>query len=118
MPVSYAPSSRRCGRVQASRSVAVDRSPMAAWAMLRLGGLAGGDPRLVADATDALALHRERRPAVGQAGLGRLAREAAGEHRVVPVHRPAFLRLERVGLGGDDVGQHVAGRPPSRGAAR
>ena len=34
MPVVYAPSSRRCGRVQASRSVAVARSPMTAWAML------------------------------------------------------------------------------------
>ncbi len=51
-------------------------------------------------------------PAVGHAGLGGLAGEHAGEHGVVPVHRPAGLRLERVGTVANGVGHHVGGSDP------
>ena len=71
-----------------------------------------GDPRFVADATDAARLHGELRPAVGQADLGPLAGEAARQHRVVPVHRPAVLRLEDARVVVDQHGQPIGGGDP------
>ena len=79
-----------------------------------LGGLRRRDPRLVADAADAAALHGERVPALGEARLGRLAGERAAQHRVVPVHRPAVLRLERLGPVGDRATISVGGADPVR----
>ena len=44
--------------------------------------------------------------------VGGGAGDDAGEHRVVPVHRPAVLRLERVGHVRDDVGEVCGGELP------
>ena len=85
------------------------------------------DPRLVADAADAALFHRELRPAIGQANLRPLAGEAAGQHGVVPVHRPAILGLEHARVvvdeqaeaigSGDPVGPGLVGECGEVGAA-
>ncbi len=79
-----------------------------------LARLRDRDPRTIAHAAHALALHRERRGTILEPGLSLGTADHAGEHRVVPVHRPPMLRRERLRLVRDDVGQPSGGQLPVR----
>ena len=70
-----------------------------------LACLGGGDPRAVGHAAHAEAFHDERVPSLVEPGAGLVAGQHAGQHRVVPVHRPAVLGGEVLGAAGDDVAQ-------------
>ncbi len=80
----------------------------------QLAGLGGGHPGAIGGAAHALVRNHELVPAMGQPGLGRGARQRSPEHRVVPIHRPPVLGLERLGAAGYRGRQAISGRPPSR----
>ncbi len=81
-----------------------------------LAGLGRGDPRAVGHAADAAALQVEGVEAVVEVGPALVAADHPGEHRVVPVHRPAVLGGEGVGLVCAGCGRDDRATPPSRGA--
>ena len=58
-------------------------------ALARLGG---GHPRTIRDTTDAFVLEHEGAESIGEVGAPGLAGNHAGQHRVVPVHRPTMFR--------------------------
>src|SRR5258708_9713825 len=80
----------------------------------QLAGLGGGDPGTIGGAAHALVRNHELVPAIGQPGLGRGARQRSPEHRVVPIHRPPVLGLERLGAAGYRDRQAISGGPPAR----
>jgi hypothetical protein len=87
-------------REQLARDLGLAHHQVGEHALARLGR---GDPRTVGDAAHAALVHDERVAPLGEAEAPGLTRDHAGEHRVVPVHRPAVLGRERVGLVSDDV---------------
>ena len=81
---------------------------------IALARLGRGDPRPVGDAAHALALHHEGVEPLGQPLASGVAGDHAGQHRVVPVHGPAVLGGEGVGLVADHPGEASSPTAPSR----